>query len=207
MKTTAALDTLPPDKRGDRRRRELIEATCRLLAEKGFEGLRVRDVADGAGVNIATLHYYFPEKETLIIGVVEHILQAFIASNPLLEQNTDRSAAEQLRAIVANQEKRIRETPELFIILTEITSRAHRNASIQATLANMETRWRAYLSDLIVAGHADGSIPESVDPASTASLITALLRGITIQTVYRLDAPDFQRITKAIGRLIGEPEK
>jgi len=199
-------DDTPADTRGDRRRRELIAAACRLLADKGFEGLRVRDVAEGAGVNIATLHYYFPEKEALIIGVVEHILQSFIASNPLHQKVVPHSAVDQIRAVVANQEKRIRDNPETYIILTEITSRAHRNSAIQAKLAEMEAGWRAFLGRLIVAGHADGSIPSHIDPVTTASLLTAVIRGVNIQTVYGLDTPDFPSIIRAVGRIIGASE-
>ena len=48
-------------------------AAYKRLAEAGFEGLRTRDVAADAGVNIATLHYYFPSKEALIRGVVAKV--------------------------------------------------------------------------------------------------------------------------------------
>jgi len=53
----------------DERRRSLVLAAYQLIAEKGFEQLRTRDVAARAGVNIATLHYYFASKEDLIPGV------------------------------------------------------------------------------------------------------------------------------------------
>ncbi len=42
----------------DERRRSLVLAAYDLIAEKGFEDLRTRDVAARAGVNIATLHYW-----------------------------------------------------------------------------------------------------------------------------------------------------
>ena len=50
------------------------------IAEKGFEGLRVRDVATEAGINHATLLYYFPTKEALIQGVVDFLLREFQTS-------------------------------------------------------------------------------------------------------------------------------
>ena len=52
------------------RQEALVQAAYDLLAERGFEGLRTRDIAAKVGVNIATLHYYFPTKEKLIRGVV-----------------------------------------------------------------------------------------------------------------------------------------
>src|SRR5436309_13427251 len=59
------------------RRRALVAAAYQIIAESGFEGLRTRDVAARAGVNIATLHYYFATKEDLVRGVVELLAQEF----------------------------------------------------------------------------------------------------------------------------------
>src|SRR5205807_7131455 len=59
------------------RRHALVAAAFGQIAERGFEGLRTREVAAEAGVNIATLHYYFPTKEALIRGVVAHAMGRF----------------------------------------------------------------------------------------------------------------------------------
>src|SRR5260370_42642291 len=59
------------------RRGALVRAAYNQIAERGFEGLRTREVAGEAGVNIATLHYYFPTKENLIEGAVEHAVERF----------------------------------------------------------------------------------------------------------------------------------
>src|SRR5580658_7557820 len=58
---------------GSNRRRELLKATFEVIAAVGFEGLRTRAVADKAGVNVATLHYYFPTKEALIWSLAEDL--------------------------------------------------------------------------------------------------------------------------------------
>src|SRR6266496_4069965 len=66
-----------PTRARDDRRQALVQAAFDAIAERGFEGLRTRDVAAQVGVNIATLHYYFPTKEALIRGVVELSQQRF----------------------------------------------------------------------------------------------------------------------------------
>ncbi|MCW3061331.1 MAG: putative transcriptional regulator, TetR family [Capsulimonas sp.] len=203
----SCLKAASQESRGDKRRRELVSAAYRLIEEKGFEGLRVRDVAAAAGVNIATLHYYFPDKEDLIRGVIEHIVQEFISDNAPIVHNTQMSAADQMQAVIANLENRVRDHAGMCVVLNEITSRAHRDASIHETLVEMEAGWRAHLSALIAAGHADGSIPPSTDAAVTASVLTAMIRGLIIQAVYRLDKPDFQTIAKLVRDWIGGTRK
>ena len=49
-----------------KRRQQLVSIAMEQIAKKGFEGLRFQEVAKQAGVNNATLYYYFPTKEALI---------------------------------------------------------------------------------------------------------------------------------------------
>jgi AcrR family transcriptional regulator len=57
--------------RGDRRTRQrLLEAASALFAETGFHGAKVRDIASGAGANIAAANYHFGSKEQLYLEVL-----------------------------------------------------------------------------------------------------------------------------------------
>ena len=61
-------------------RRPAIAAAARaLIAERGFEGLRTRDIAERVGINVATLHYHVPSKEALIELVAQSMRDDFIA--------------------------------------------------------------------------------------------------------------------------------
>src|SRR5919204_6244694 len=87
---------MPPDASAPQppkpdRRRALVAAAYARIASDGFEGLRTRDVAADVGVNIATLHYYFPTKEALIRAVIGHAMRRFVATMP-----ADGSPVEQL---------------------------------------------------------------------------------------------------------------
>ena len=76
------METLTPTRAGenwDVRRRAIAAAARELIVEKGFEGLRTRDIADRVGINIATLHYHVPTKEALIGLVAQSMRDEFIA--------------------------------------------------------------------------------------------------------------------------------
>ena len=51
------------------RRAEILKAAEGLFAKHGFEGVRVRDVAEAAGVNAATLHLHWKSKAVLYEAV------------------------------------------------------------------------------------------------------------------------------------------
>lgn len=48
----------------------IINASRVLFAEKGFEGTTIRDISGEAGVNVASINYYFSSKEKLFEEVL-----------------------------------------------------------------------------------------------------------------------------------------
>jgi AcrR family transcriptional regulator len=56
-------------RRQDARRRQLVEAGRRVLLERGAVGLRVKDVAERAGLAPSTVLYYYPEIADLLLEV------------------------------------------------------------------------------------------------------------------------------------------
>lgn len=55
---------------------KIIQTARTLFAIKGFDGASVREIAVGAGVNIAALNYHFTSKEKLFFLVIESIFSS-----------------------------------------------------------------------------------------------------------------------------------
>ncbi|WP_138442623.1 TetR/AcrR family transcriptional regulator [Sinomonas susongensis] len=55
------------------RRVELVDATWRIIAEKGLDGATMRDIAAAAGFANGALKPYFPTKDHLLDFAFEHI--------------------------------------------------------------------------------------------------------------------------------------
>src|SRR3989442_10522502 len=100
------------------KRDALVQAAYREIAANGFEGLRTREVAAAVGVNIATLHYYFPHKEDLIRGVVAHAMGRFRGT-----LGGAGSAEDQLREHFRGLRRLSRDEPELFTVMAELAIR------------------------------------------------------------------------------------
>ena len=50
----------------------IIEASVELIIEKGFKNASLREIAKTAGVSNPTIYNYFPNKEKLLYGYIEH---------------------------------------------------------------------------------------------------------------------------------------
>lgn len=163
------------------------------LAEAGFEGLRTRDVASEVGVNIATLHYYFPTKEALIRGAVGHAMERFRTTFAAGSKPGEQLAA-QLRGV-----RRLAESePELFVVMGELALRSSRDPAIAAIFKEMVEAWQATLRTLVRHAQNDGTVDKKLDPETVASLVIATLTGLFMVPV---PSADRQRVDRAIGQL------
>lgn len=63
-------------RRQERTRARLTEAASRLIAEKGVEGLRLRDITDAADVGFGSFYSYFDSKDALVEAVVVELMSS-----------------------------------------------------------------------------------------------------------------------------------
>jgi AcrR family transcriptional regulator len=53
----------------------IVEAAARLLAERGYTALTTNHIAEQAGVGIASLYEYFPDKDAVVARVADRLVQ------------------------------------------------------------------------------------------------------------------------------------
>jgi AcrR family transcriptional regulator len=157
------------------RRQQLVEAAFRQIAERGFEGLRTRDVANEVGVNIATLHYYFPTKEALIGAVLQHAMDRFRTT---LEPHG--APDSQLRNYLRATRKLLREEPELGAVMSELALRSVRDAGTRKIMAEMYGQWHDAVLGLLKRAARKGKLRAGLATGSTAALVVATLTAMAL---------------------------
>jgi TetR/AcrR family transcriptional repressor of nem operon len=183
------------------RRRALVAAAYRRIANGGFEGLRTRDVAADAGVNIATLHYYFPTKEALIRGVIGQAMHRFGETMP-----SDGSPVEQLRGHLRALARLLKEDQQLWAVMGELVLRAPRDADLGSVLRQTDAYWHRTLRDLIGRAVAQGTIAPTLDADGAAALIIVAIKGLGLPTVAGFQPETTDRIFRQFERLLGLPD-
>jgi AcrR family transcriptional regulator len=154
------------------RKKALVAAAVENIAHNGFEGLRVRDVAAGVGINPATMYYYFPTKEALIDGVIDYVYERM----EVLMEETPGTPKEQLHTHLARLSRKMRDDPGLFAVFSEIQLRCGRFSSSDKFI-EYETAWRKKVETLLFMGIRQGFWPNYLDPEQVASTIILLMEG------------------------------
>jgi AcrR family transcriptional regulator len=159
------------------RRSALIQAAYRQIAERGFEGLRTREVAAEVGVNIATLHYYFPTKEKLIQGVVDHAMQRFRST---LEPHG--TSADQLRNYLRAVRRLLQEEPELGTVMGELSLRSSRDPALARIMREMNDMWLRTMRGMLKRAVIDGHLSPEHNSDEVAAIIVATLTAMSLPT-------------------------
>jgi AcrR family transcriptional regulator len=167
-----------PSAKSNDRRRAIVRAAYQTLAEKGFEGLRMREIAKRAGIDHSTLHYYFSGKEALIDGVVDHIVQDLAIGRPPLE-NAEIAPREIIAAHFDALVRQMERTPEMFVVLVELHSRAMREPALRAIFTKNDRAWKGFLVETLQAGIQKSEFPETLVPEVAADVIVSMVRGLS----------------------------
>jgi AcrR family transcriptional regulator len=159
----------------EKRRQELVLAAYREIAQHGFEGLRTREVAAEVGVNIATLHYYFPTKESLIQAVLEHAMGRFRTT-----LTPHGSPSDQLRNYLRSVRKLLLDEPELGAVMAELALRSVRDRSTGRIMNAMYDTWHVTVRGLLRRAVKEGTLKAQMDSDAVAALIVATLTSMTL---------------------------
>jgi TetR/AcrR family transcriptional regulator, regulator of cefoperazone and chloramphenicol sensitivity len=179
--------------RADERRQQIVETAFVMIAEKGFEGFRTRDVAERAGINSATLHHYFPTKEALLEGVAAH-LEAQYSRDRAPRQATGEdvpAALRDLRQEFVDVAFFWREQSTTWAVSREFMLRAPREESVATLVGRLNEHWRAGVERVLVEGRDAGVFRAGLDPAAAALSVMGALWGSIVlahPTRERFDA-------------------
>ncbi len=157
---------------------ELLQTACTLIAREGFEGLRTRAVAQAAGINVATLHYYFASKASLIAGVARYLDEQFRRQKAPAVPETGSHLHDLLQQIRADAEFRRQHCPELKVVMQEFLLRSRRDPDVYEVLQGLQARWRAELAEQLAGAQNAGELRTDIDIGVMATMLHAQLVGL-----------------------------
>jgi AcrR family transcriptional regulator len=172
-------DALDPDVR----RAQILDATARLIARKGFHNVRVADIAAECGTSTGTVHYHFPAKDDALRAALGYYADRFHRQLDEAFATAD-STLEKLRRLIEVQLPATEEDVDEWSIWMQAWNEAILEPAQRPGQRVVYTRWRQVVVDLIRACQAEG-IGTSADTDALADRFTSMVDGLAIQVLVQ----------------------
>jgi len=169
-----------PGRRAGRRKIAVLEAACRVIAERGADATRFADVAAESGVPVSTLQYYFGSREDLLVAAFRHASSAEIAA---LEADVAAISDpwQQLETIIVRSLTGYQpDAPEGGRLWIESWHFGIRDAEMRADALRDNTAWRQLVAEVVRHGIERGTFGHRYDPDKVAVLTIAATDGMGI---------------------------
>ena len=165
------------------KRRLILDAAVRVFARQGFNGCRVSDIADEAGVAYGLVYHYFRSKDEVLDTL---FLERW---NVLLEaiRETDRqdiSPREKLYAIASFIVDSYRHDPELMkVIIVEVTRAA--NSFGQTHLAKIREAYEL-IANIVEKAQDEGAFKDTITPQFAAMAFYGAIEQVLTGWIFEL---------------------
>lgn len=197
--------------KGRAAREKILRAAEKLLAARGFHGTSMRDVADAAGVPLASALYHFAKKEQIhagVLGVIAAELEARLGAALAMRGSYDERLDALLRALLGWADDRPGRVRLLVRELLDNPMRVARAARLP--LAPVLRTMTTFVEEGLAAGrlrrigsaetavlHVVGAISYVVAARPTVDRIVGEARARALADAYPAEALAFAR--RALG--------
>ena len=177
----------------NQRRSQLIRATYKVVGQKGYYDFTIRDIAREAGLSTGLVHYYFKNREDLLLNLLKemnanlkHYLNKALS---VLEDPRDKLLAFCDQAFdLVDREK------AYFYVLIDFWAQINHNNRIRQANVKLFQSYRNEIAAILEEGTAKG-VFMAVDVKLTSVIIISLIQGTIIQYVIDNEAFDYRAYT------------
>ena len=168
---------------GEAQRDQILTAGVQLLAQHGADTIRLRDVADAAGVSVGMIQYYFESRENLVVAAFRRYSEELIAR---LRQTvtSEGDPWDKLTALckTAAAGASVRRRSAVWLNLVDL---AIRDDVLRRVACDVYEAWVAAFHQLVQEGRERGSFRPDVDPVAAAEQLVAIVDGLDVASAIR----------------------
>ncbi len=172
--------------RAEKRRKQILKAAFRAVADKGFDAVTLQDFADYAGVSKGVTSYYFKNKEDVLSQLLIW-LTGRINEKECEAIQKEETAIAKLAAYVDAAFVSPEENSTFYSVYLDFLARASRNEAFrEINRAFYENCW-SIGREIVELGKQEGVFKSETDTGQAAVAIRAAIDGMLIQWLMRGD--------------------
>lgn len=157
----------------DRTQHAILRAAMHEFSDKGLGGARIDAIAEGAGVNKRLIYYYFGNKESLFLAVLERTYADIREAEAALHLEAE-APDEAIRKLVAFTWHHYLAHPEFITLLNSENLHRARHLKQSPRILKVNSPLIQTLADVLARGQRDGLFRNGVDPVQLYISIASL---------------------------------
>jgi AcrR family transcriptional regulator len=191
-------------------REHILEAALAVIAEHKISGIRMRQIAEEAGISPGTLHHYFSTKSDLLLALLDTMQQAFDDDRQRLFSESPIDSPRKLRVFPLNQRRILVHHPRLEEVFFDFWSQGMIDPDVRLRIRRMYADWREDIRAVIDEGLAEGTFAAE-DPELVVLVMISLMEGLALQYLLEPDLIDldvyFETAHRIALDLLGVPSR
>jgi AcrR family transcriptional regulator len=167
-------------KKSEEKRRQILSAAFQALSEHGYDSVTLQTIADYAEVSKGVVHYYFDNKEAVLIELLEWLTGKISAKEQaaVAEQQT---AEGKLTAYIESAFAGPAQNRSFYRVYLDFLARASRIPAYREINQRFYDSCAAISTEVLILGQREGIFSKELTPETTAPLIRAIIDGCLIQ--------------------------
>ena len=188
-------------------RQMISDAATTMFSSRGFDHVRVAEVADRVGVSEKTIYNYFPTKESMVLDNADEAVEAL--AQALRERGPEETLTEAVvRAIKADMERYERAPDALVAFLPAFVAMIEETPALRAAWLELHDRLAKVARDELAA--QAGVDPRDPEPTAagralaglaevaTQSQVRHIRDGLRGQALHDATAADLERAARLL---------
>lgn len=187
---------------------EVIVAAFHCISDIGIAATTTRAVAQRAGINLGSIHYYFSSKEALLLGVLKHLMGHKIKTFNTIRRSHF-TPTQKIYYLLRSGSNCVEDSGEVVATISLWGHAVARRGVWQSTYRKLFAELRNELKAIIDEGIATGEF-QNTDSIIVAETIIVAVQGISMHFV--MTPSDFvqeslnDRLVKLFFRMLGVKE-
>jgi AcrR family transcriptional regulator len=184
------------------RKTQIINATIECISRYGYNNFSMQDVARIADVSKGIIHYYFLNKEDLMMAVLDRV-SGDIESLLNDAQAKSSDPGERLKIILRVCFEIVREKREYYCINMDFWTQINQKEKVRQAVARHYGKFRSVTAAILQQGMDAGQF-KKMDAASAASVIISIVDGISLQWLFDENAFIYDNMVKLCEDLVSD---
>lgn len=176
------------------RKNQIVTATVDCIVRFGYHNFSMQDVAKAAGVSKGIIHYYFLNKDDLMLSVLERVVQDI---EGVLHSNIDviEDPVQKLKIFIELCADIVKNTKEYYQVSMDFWTQINQKAEVKEIISRHYHRFRTTCSEILEEG-IERSVFKNIDPQEYSIFIIATIDGMSLQWLFDKGSCNYDQLVR-----------